>query len=162
MRLVLALALIAPVARADVATPTPPPALLAAGRVPRVLLEQWRKAGNRSGCAPVWFDDVSASVKIRARYFGGGWGVTVRSPRRWGVAGAGVIAAPQDLEKWKFRRENAAGVRAGYGLEGFDLGPDWLAYVHVPGQSCLYNVWSSVGKEDLEHLVDHLRVVDVH
>ena len=48
-----------------------------------------------------------------------------------------------------------------YGLEGFEMGPDWLAYVHVPGQSCMYNVWSSVGKEHLEALVDHLRVVEL-
>ena len=51
-------------------------------------------------------------------------------------------------------------MRAGYGLEGFTMGPDWLAYVIVPGQSCLYNVWSSIGQEHLEHLVDHLRVVE--
>jgi len=162
VRLVVALMLITAVARADVATPTPPTAKLAASSVPRVLLAEWRKAENRAGCAPLWLDDVAVADKqIRARYFGGGWGVTVRNPRRWGVAGAGVIVGPQDLAKWKFRRENAAGMRAGYGLEGFDMGPDWLAYIMVPGQSCLYNVWSSVGKEHLEQLVDHLRLVDV-
>ena len=59
------------------------------------------------------------------------------------MAGAGVIAEPADLTKWKLRRENAAGIAAGYGLEGFDMGPDWLAYVLVPGQTCMYNVWSS-------------------
>jgi len=157
-----AVACAAVVARADVATPTPPTAHLAAGSVPRVVIAEWRKAENRAGCAPLWLDDASVADKqIRARYFGGGWGVTVRNPRRWGVAGAGVLVTAQDLAKWKFRRENAAGMRAGYGLEGFDMGPDWLAYVMVPGQSCLYNVWSSVGKEHLEHLVDHLRLVDV-
>ncbi len=147
-------------ARADVTTPTPTrPTPNAAGAVPRVLLAEWRKADNHAACAPLWLDDAGADVPIRARYFAGGWGVTVRNPRRWGVAGAGVIATPSDLGKWKFRRQTAAGVRAGYGLEGFDMGPDWLAYVIVPGQTCLYNVWSSVGKEHLEHLVDHLRVV---
>jgi len=160
MRYVVVLTLLAAIARADVATPTPPTQPLAAGSVPRVLINEWRKAENRASCAPVWIDDAAVGDKqIRARYFGGGWGVTVRNPRRWGVAGAGVVAGPQDLEKWKFHRENAAGVRAGYGLEGFDMGPDWLAYVLVPGQSCLYNVWSSVGKEHLEHLIDHLRLV---
>lgn len=136
-----------------------PKAASASASVPRVLIAEWRKAENRRTCAPVWFDDVVVGERaIRARYFGGGWGVTVRNPRRWGVAGAGVVASSADLAKWKFHRENAAGIRAGYGLEGFDLGPDWLAYVIVPGQGCLYNVWSSVGKEHLEHLVDHLRV----
>ena len=163
MRAALLLLLVAATARADVTTPTPTPptAKLPAGNVPRVLLAEWRKADNRAGCAPVWLDDVGAGVPIRARYFGGGWGVTVRNPHRWGVAGAGVVAAPSDLEKWKLHSENAAGMRAGYGLEGFDMGPDWLAYVHMPGQSCLYNVWSSVGKAHLEELLDHLRVVDV-
>jgi hypothetical protein len=160
----VAAGVLAAVARADVSTPTPPkptPQQPDSGALPRVLLAEWRKAENRAGCAPAWFDDVGADVPIRRRTFAGGWGVTVRNPRRWGVAGAGVIAADADLEKWKFRRQNAAGVRAGYGLEGFDMGPDWLAYVLVPGQSCLYNVWSSVGKEHLEHLLEHLRVVGV-
>ena len=163
MRIALALLLFAAVARADVATPKPPPATahLAAGAVPRVLVAEWRKADNRAGCAPVWFDDAAVTDKeVRARYFAGGWGVTVRNPRRWGVAGAGVIATPQDLAKWQLRRENATGVRAGYGLEGLTMGPDWLAYVIVPGQSCLYNVWSSLGRRHLESLLDHLRVVD--
>jgi hypothetical protein len=161
MRALFAAALLCGVARADVATPTQAPVKLAAASVPRVLLDEWRKAENRAGCAPLWLDNVAATVKIRGRYFAGGWGVTVRNPQRWGVAGAGVIAEPSDLEKWKFHRETAAGIRAGYGLEGFNMGPDWLAYVHVPGQSCMYNVWSSVGKEHLEALVDHLRVVEV-
>jgi hypothetical protein len=161
MRPLFCLLLIAATARADVTTPTPPATRLATGAVPRVLLAEWRKADNRAGCAPLWFDDVGASVPIRARYFGGGWGVTVRNPKRWGVAGAGVIAEPADLTKWKFHRENSAGIVAGYGLEGFDMGPDWLAYVHVPGQTCMYNVWSSLGRAHLEGLLDHLRVVDV-
>src|SRR5262249_37442880 len=58
----LAVAVAVPLAsRADVTTPTPTPtptkAHLAAGAVPRVLLVEWRKAENRTGCAPVWFDD---------------------------------------------------------------------------------------------------------
>ena len=146
-------------ARADVSTPKPTPKASGAGGVPHVLLVEWRKAENRATCAPLWFDDLGADVPIRARYFGGGWGVTVRNPRRWGVAGAGVIAAEADTEKWKFHRAQPSGIRAGYGLEGLGIGPDWLAYVLVPGQACLYNVWSSVGKEHLEHLLDHLRVV---
>ena len=160
MRVLLAAALLVGVAHADVATPTRARAKLPAGAVPRILLEQWRKADNRGSCAPVWFDDVPATVRIRARTFAGGWGVTVTRPRRWGVAGAGVTASESDLAKWKFHRQNASGARAGYGLEGFTMGPDWLAYVLVPGQSCLYNVWSSVGREQLEELIDHLRVVD--
>ncbi|HEY2746953.1 MAG TPA: hypothetical protein VGL86_20160, partial [Polyangia bacterium] len=90
--LALVAATMAGAARADVTTPTPTrptPKPSAAGEVPRVLLAEWRKAENRAGCAPLWFDDVDAGVPIRARYFGGGWGVTVRNPRRWGVAGAG-------------------------------------------------------------------------
>ncbi|MGZ3440482.1 MAG: hypothetical protein ACXVDD_13260 [Polyangia bacterium] len=160
MRLALALLLVAAVARADVATPTATTRLRAAA-APRVLLDEWRKADNRAGCAPLWLDDVAPDVKIRRREFAGGWGVTVRTPQRWGLAGAGVIASPHDLEKWKFQRQNAAGMHAGYSLEGFTIGPDWLAYVLVPGQACLYNVWSSLGREHLERLVDHLRIVDV-
>jgi hypothetical protein len=158
VRTIVVGALVATVARADVTTPV---MKVAVGGVPKVLMEQWRKAENRGSCAPVWFDDVGQVAKIRGRYFGGGWGVTVREPRRWGVAGAGVVASPQDLARWKLQRTGAGGAQAGYGLEGFTMGPDWLAYVMVPGQSCLYNVWSSRGREHLEHLIDHLRVVDV-
>jgi hypothetical protein len=50
------------------------------------------------------------------------------------------------------------GSSAGYGLEGH-TGPNWLAYVKIPGQQCLYNVWSRRGKADLEQLIASLRFV---
>lgn len=59
---------------------------------------------------------------------------------------------------------------AGYGIEGAKpltaADPDGrrenlLAYVRVPGQRCLYNVWSKLGRRHLESLLDGLRVVKV-
>jgi hypothetical protein len=78
-----------------------------------------------------------------------------------GVAGAGVVASESDVARWQFKKQWPSGMRAGYGLEGFTMGPDWLAYVLIPGQRCLYNVWSFVGREHLERLLDHLRIVDI-
>jgi len=48
----------------------------------------------------------------------------------------------------------------GYGREG-GTGPNWLAYVRIPGQDCLYNVWSRRGQAHLEELLAELRFVAI-
>ena len=78
-----------------------------------------------------------------------------------GIAGAGVEGSPENLEKWPYHKQIPGGIRAGYGLEGVTMGPGWLAYVLVPGQGCLYNVWSHVSREQLEEILDGLRLVRV-
>ncbi|MDB4967091.1 MAG: hypothetical protein JWN44_2780 [Myxococcales bacterium] len=179
--ILVAVAVAGAVARGDVATP--PAARLEhldGARVPAVLIKEWRKAENKNRCAPVWFDDLGDANggRVRATYFSGGWGVVVDKsglPGRGqgtggcpscgravvGMAGAGVIGSESDTARWPLHKTWPSGMRAGYGLEGFTMGPDWLAYVLIPGQSCLYNVWSYVGREHLEHLLDHLRIVDL-
>lgn len=62
-------------------------------------------------------------------------------------------------DAWPHRVECADGSRAGYGPDG-GTGPNWLAYLRIPGQRCLYNVWSREGKEPLEALLRSLRFVD--
>lgn len=163
--LAAAVALGGAVGRADV---TPPPSgakVAPVPALPRVLVDEWKKADNRASCAPVWFDALgeAAGATVRRRMFAGGWGVSlVRGGRVVaGVAGAGVVADDHDVTRWKLRRTLPGGARAGYGLEGDTIGPDWLAYVVVPGQRCLYNVWSYAGRAHLEFLLDHLRVVPV-
>jgi hypothetical protein len=167
-------------ARADVTPPKAAPTRLASGGVPKVLLDEWRKAENRARCAPLWLDDlgVLAGGNVRRTTFAGGWAVAFDQPGLpgrgpgvtscpkcgrsvAGIAGVGLDGSEADVARWKLQRETPSGIRAGYGLEGFTIGPDWLAYVIVPGQSCLYNVWSFLGREHLELLLDHLRVVDV-
>ena len=82
------------------------------------------------------------------RLAGGGESVTVRAPR------------PGDVyDAWPERRVLADGSRVGYGPEGGGAGPNWLAYVRIPGQDCLYNVWSRRGRAHLEELLAELRFV---
>jgi hypothetical protein len=58
------------------------------------------------------------------------------------------------------KRVFADGSRVGYGPEG-GTGPNWLAYVRIPGQDCLYNVWSRQGRAQLEQLLAQLRFVAI-
>lgn len=58
------------------------------------------------------------------------------------AAGTGASAWTGDMyDAWPVKREFADGSRVGYGPEG-GTGPTWLAYVRIPGQDCLCNVWS--------------------
>jgi hypothetical protein len=79
----------------------------------------------------------------------------------FGVAGTGTSAWSGDVyDAWPVHRTFADGSRAGYGPEG-GTGPNWLAYVRIPGQDCLYTVWSRLGRAHLEQLLGELRFVDV-
>lgn len=166
------------------------PASLAAERRPLIpheeVLGQWRKAENRGSCAPLAFArDGGQGGTSRRAYFGGGWGVAFDRPglrSAYGLAGTGHL--PEDDEPFTVQRERLAaqwpyaralpklrpGAFAGYGLEGAKplaagdgdgRGQNMLAYVRVPGQRCLYNVWSRLGRVHLETLLDSLRVIPV-
>ena len=149
--------------------PAPPPAPwsappLAPGSVPPVLLEQWRRAENRTSCAPLAPARIAApAAEPRAATFGGGWGVAWDTPgtrSAFGVAGTGVEPSPDTYDDWPYQVRWADGSRAGYGPEGGD-GPNQLAYLRVAGQRCLYNVWSRLGVAHLEELLSALRFVDI-
>lgn len=133
------------------------------GDVPQVYINVWRKAENREECAliaPVWVDE-GKDASLRAAYFGGGWGVAYDMPAlrsAFGVAGTGAEAAGPSYHAWPFKREWPDGSTAGYGPEG-GSGPNLLAYLRIPGQDCLYNVWSRLGVHHLETLLEQLRFV---
>ena len=136
---------------------------LARGAVPAVLVEQWERAENRSGCALLAPAELGAGAGAtpRAATFSGGWGVawdtpTVRSA--FGVAGAGVAADGPSYHEWPHRMSWSDGSYAEYGPEG-GTGPNQLAYLRVQGQECLYNVWSRLGRTHLEYLLQQLRFV---
>jgi hypothetical protein len=154
-------------------TPTLPPApwskpALAADAVPPVYLAQWRAAANRSTCAllaPAQLDaGFTHGATPRAATFSGGWAVAYDAAdlrSAFGVAGSGSSAWEEGLyDEWPEKRVYADSSRAGYGLEG-GTGPNWLAYVRIPGQQCLYNVWSRRGQSHLEALLEQLRFVNV-
>ncbi|HEX6598251.1 MAG TPA: hypothetical protein VF034_02945 [Gemmatimonadaceae bacterium] len=143
-------------------------ARLAVAAVPEVYVSAWRAAENRKHCAllaPARLSpDVEGEARPRAATFSGGWGVAYDLPSQrsaFGVAGTGASAWSGDVyDQWPERRVYADGSRVGYGPEG-GTGPNWLAYVRIPGQDCLYNVWSRRGQADLERLLGELRFVAV-
>ena len=150
------------------------------------ILGQWAKAANRTRCAPIGFTTVGGrTADSRPAAFSGGWGVAfdtdqVRS--LYGVAGTDAPFKGFDAEVdrilvlWPYDREiggKAGGLparsMAGYGIEGAARYPSdnaggnglkSLAYVVIPGQDCLYKVWSSVSRAHLESLLDGLTIIE--
>ena len=144
---------------------SPPPwdaAPLRPTAVPQVLLTQWSRAENREICAPLApLDPAPEVAEPRAATFGGGWGVAWDLPEQrsaFGVAGTGVEPGPDTYDEWPHRIRWDDGSEVGYGPEG-GTGPNQMAYLRIPGQRCLYNVWSRVGTEHLEELIRSLRFV---
>ena len=149
----------------------------------KVVRAQWRKAANRARCAPLGLrSDARARGVPRPATFSGGWAVAFDQPDRRSAYGfAGVGALPDDrldfavlvdqlATKWPYiRRWDAgdnlpAGSAAGYGLEGFKdyppgssgYGQQSVAYLRIPRQQCLYNIWSRLGRDHLELLLGEL------
>lgn len=162
-------------------TPTPRNELVAE----RLVLAEWAKADNRERCAPVAFaDDGGKGGTPRRANFSGGWAVAFDLPDErsaYGVAGTGKL--PDDdashaeqrrklIAQWPLFRDLSGLPQpafAGYGVEGATAYPaddpqgldaNSLAYVRIGGQSCLYNVWSRLGRAHLELLLDNLRIVE--
>jgi len=139
---------------------------LAPRDVPPVYVTVWRAAENRHGCALLAPARLSSEVAAqpRAATFSGGWAVAYDLPSErsaFGVAGTGASAWTGEVyDAWPERRAYADGSRVGYGREG-GTGPNWLAYVRIPGQDCLYNVWSRRGQAHLEELLAELRFVAI-
>lgn len=146
----------------------PPPwsrPALAAAEVEEVQLAAWRAAENRESCAllvPVSLGAGEGATARRAT-FAGGWGIAYDQPglrSAFGVAGTGADAGAEGTyDDWPYERRWSDGSRAGYGPEG-GTGPNLLAYLRVDGQACLYNVWSRLGVQHLEHLLQSLRLVE--
>jgi hypothetical protein len=143
--------------------------------VPAVYFTEQRKADNRAKCAVLAPLSVAPDAKPRSAYFGGGWGIAYDQPGQpgsdangydcatcgrsaFGVAGAGVEPGGPTYQ-WENNVEYADGSHVGYGLQG-GSGPGWLAYIIIPGQGCMYNVWSHIGREHLEELISKLRFVE--
>lgn len=143
-------------------------ATLAPAAVPMVYVSVWRTAANRHRCAllaPAELDRADAAkAHPRPAAFSGGWGVAYDLPGErsaFGIAGTGVAPRTGDVyDEWPVKRDFPGGGRVGYGPEG-GVVPNWLAYLRIPGQDCLYNVWSRRGRAHLERLLSALRFVAV-
>ena len=132
--------------------------------VPAVYLQQWNRAANRNTCALFAFAQLGkgAGATARAATFSGGWAVAYDRPglrSAFGIAGTSSSASDSTYE-WPNHRRWSDGSNVGYGPEG-GTGPDQLAYLRIDGQGCLYNVWSKLGREHLELLLDALRRVAI-
>lgn len=129
-----------------------------------LYLRQWSKARNRERCAPLAPRSLGDYENARARpaFFSDGWGIAYDLPNKrsaFGVAGTGVSANGIDRGVWLRERRWPDGRVALYGPEG-GTGPTLLAYLTVPGQACLYNVWSNISLDHLDLLLDQLRLID--
>ena len=140
---------------------------LAPEAVPPIYLQVWRSAENRQRCAllaPEPNDSASGEgAAARAATFSGGWAIAYDQPSlrsAFGVAGTGVSAWESGIyDDWPYQITWADSSRAGYGQEVAN-DPNWLAYLRIPGQDCLYNVWSRLGRTHLEQWIGRLRFVD--
>jgi len=180
------LALVVSCATAPAAPPTSgleaPPwareARLGGSEVPEALIASWRAADNREGCAPLSFDRsaIPADATARPATFSGGWGIAFDRTSgpglapsgepcancgrsAFGIAGTGT-GPSAGTYPWPNRREWSDGSSAGWGREG-GSGENFLAYVEVAGESCLYNVWSRRSESHLEELIESLRRVAI-
>jgi hypothetical protein len=143
--------------------PSPPPwqsAPLTA--VPEVYRTEFARAENRSSCALIAFSDTGGVTNATPRRanFSGGWAVaydTTSQRSAFGIAGTGGDASGSTYQ-WANRRAWSDGSSVTWGLEG-GTGPNHLAYLRIAGQSCLYNVWSALGQEHLEVLIEGIRFV---
>lgn len=140
-------------------------AKLSRTEVPRVYLDVWRAAANRSRCALLAPSTLPAGVDAavaRSASFSGGWAVAYDLPQErsaFGVAGSGSDPrSPGLYDRWPHKITWADGSSVGYGPEA-GSGPNWLAYLIIPEQKCLYNVWSRRGQAHLEQLLATLRFV---
>lgn len=168
-----------PAPPAEEAAPWNASAAVSRTAAPAVLLAQWEQAENRATCAPLTIVDFgprASHATARRATFSGGWAVAWDAPGLpgrdasgspcetcgrgvFGIAGTGTAAAGGGAWNPGNELEWAGENRATYGLEG-GTGPNWLANVQVDDQRCLYQVWSFLGRDHLEHLIENIRRVD--
>jgi len=147
--------------------------------VPAVYGQVWRRAPNRDTCALLAPSTLGEGEggRPRAERTPGGWGVAYDRPggpgaardgttcptcgrSAFGIAGTRIEVAGE----LPLRREWGDGSRADYGREGGDdsgAPRPYVAHLRVQGQQCLYSLWSHLGRDHLEHLLEHLQLVDV-
>ncbi|MDQ2826308.1 MAG: hypothetical protein M3Y04_05035 [Actinomycetota bacterium] len=160
--------------------PLPPWAAprLAPADVAPTLLAAWGQDSKGQGCAALALTAIGPGSGAAARVanFGpGAWAVAFDkaglpgtdadgkpSPdsgrSAYGVAGTSLDIVVAHTGGWTAHKVWADGSRADYGPDG-GAGTVWMADLYVRGQRCLYNVWSALGREHLEQLLDGIRMV---
>ena len=151
-----------------------------------IVMAEWRRAENRADCAPLLLGtDADRGGKPRRAQMSGGWGIAFDTPSvrsAYGYGGAGALPEDREshaakverlqkqwpsLRRWQERENLPAESFAGYGLNGAAPYPDSNprgtglhsgAYLRIPGQACLYNVWSRISRDHLETMLRELRL----
>ncbi|MBX3247426.1 MAG: hypothetical protein KF901_09610 [Myxococcales bacterium] len=152
------------------ALPTAPwsEAPIAVGAAPAPVVAAWVNAENRSWCAPL---AVPAGLQGRASELDGGWMVEFDEPGApgitaegepcarcgrgtLGIAGTAVgIDEMMEAPRASFADGSAAEIVEEEGVASATLA--------VPGQRCVYQVWSHRGAAHLESVLGELRFVAI-
>lgn len=147
--------------------------------VPAPLLAAWERADNRDVCAPMAPRSFGAASGARARTseLEGGWAVEFdrrglpglgRDGAACPTCGRGVFGiAGTSLAPEALAGDHAAGPAPSFRdgshaeVEVSEGEPVAAATIVVAGGSCVYQVWSFLGREHVEELVRELRRVEV-
>lgn len=153
---------------------------LPASDAPRTLLSAWESAENRDSCAPIASSTLGVASGARARTseLSGGWLVELDRPglpgidrqgRECDTCGRSVVGiAGTSVSPEALLGEDTDTLAPTYSdgshavTEFTDADGERVASITftVPGQSCVYEVWSLLGPEHLQEVVAGLRIVD--
>jgi hypothetical protein len=139
-------------------------ARIAAANAPTVAVQAWSRAPNRDRCALLVPATLAAGegARPRAARERGGWRVSWDQPGRrdvFGIAGTAAEVAASEAPGLVLHREWSDGSRAVYGRQATE-GDLYVAQLQVEGQGCVYQLWSHLGRDHLEHLLEHLQRVE--
>jgi hypothetical protein len=152
---------------------------VARGAVPQELVAAWQRSENRDWCAPVAPRTLDGSSARTADYEGG-WAIefdreglpgVARNGQAcdncgrgaFGVAGTAVRVDdedPTEAEERAFRDGSRVRLETSFDEESAESPTANVATIKIAGQDCVYQVWSFVGEEHLEELIQTLRFVN--
>lgn len=151
-----------------------------ANAVPNELLAAFRDAENREWCALIAPTDVG-DARARRSSFDGGWAVefdkrglpgVTQSGRAcercgrgaFGIAGTAMMVDdedPTDAEETVLRDGSRVRIEVSEDENGEPSDANGIvATIKVPGQDCVYQVWSYGGDDHLQQLLRELRFVE--
>jgi hypothetical protein len=150
---------------------------LAQPAAPRALLQAWRRADNSGWCAPLAPTSLGAGEGARARSgaYAGGWSLEFDQRGSAGMTAAGEVCETCGRGSFGIagtsmsaeEAEDLVGATATVLADGGRIDvqtssedPASVATIVVPGQDCVYQVWTFLGRAHLDQLVASLRLVD--
>lgn len=150
---------------------------IASADAPAQLVTAWTAAENRGYCAPLLPATFGVdAVTARSTELHGGWAVEFDSTGMpgirengntctrcgrgvFGVAGTGM--SPADMVEMDADAAPTPTFNDGSTADVLEEGGVASATITVQGQGCVYQVWSFLGEEHLQQLVDQLRFVTI-